>query len=197
MVSLVLGAAYFGDASSWQEWLGAARGMEGGGLALTVEQGNQSVAMWLARHAQVHGAIGYGVVLGTVLLGAMALGMTASGRRTDLLVPTAKRTFSNPWFAASVGVLLTYATFPLVWAHYYVLALIPIAWLFGRDGPWSLATIGAALCYVVLARVTIGALLSSGHESLLAALTMTSWIALVPGTLAFVVAQRRSLEAAA
>jgi hypothetical protein len=194
VASLAIGALYFGDASVWQQW--AVAFGKGGGLPLTIEQGNQSIAMWLARNAEVHGAIGYGVLLGVVLAAAFAFAMTATGRRADLLVPTARRAFSSPWFAASVGILFTFATSPLVWAHYYVLALIPIVWLFGRGGPWTAGTIGAAICYVALARMTIGALLSGGHETLLNLLTMTSWIALVPGTLAYVAEQRRAVEAA-
>jgi hypothetical protein len=141
--------------------------------------------------------VGYGVILGIALLGSVFLALTATGRHAHLAIPTAKRVFANPWFAASLGVLLTFATSPLVWSHYYVLALVPIAWLVGRDGRWGVATWGAAICYLALAHVTINAFLSAGLSALLSSLTMICWIALVPGLLAYVREQRLAIEKAA
>jgi len=195
VVALAIGAAYFGSTSTWGEWLGFARRLQSE-LPLTLEQGNESIAMWLSRHAGTYGAAGYGVILGLALLVAFALAMTAMGRRTDLLGATAKRAFSSPGFAASVGVLFTFATSPLVWSHYFVLALVPILWLVGRDGIRGVGTWGAAICYLALARETVDLLVAGGHMAVLYAITMLSWIALVPGTLGYAVEQRRSLEAA-
>jgi hypothetical protein len=195
IAAFVAGAVCFGGVSAWSEWLGY--DAWAAGLPLTLEQGNGSIAMWLARNSGAHGALGYGALLGLVLLVALALAMTAVGRRTDLLWPTAKRAFASPWFAASVGVLLMFATSPLVWSHYLVLALVPIIWLFGRDGVKGVGTWGAIVCYLVLTRQAIDFLASSGHMAILYAITMLSWLALVPGTLAFAAEQRRSLEAAA
>ncbi len=195
VVTLAIGAVYFGSATTWSEWLSFARKLEAE-LPLTLEQGNESVAMWLSRHAGTYGAAGYGMILGCVLLLAFALAMTSMGRRTDLLWPTAKRAFANAWFAASVGVLLTFATSPLVWSHYFVLALVPILWLVGRDGIKGAGTWGAVICYVVLARGVVDLLVTGGHMTTLYAITMLSWVALVPGTLGYAIEQRRSLEAA-
>ncbi len=138
-------------------------------------------------------------MLGVVLLAAIALAMTASGRRADLLMPTAKRC------------VLECVVCPVLWCAPHVRdvaarlgallragAEFPIAWpSFGRDGAWGVSTISAAVCYVALARMTIGALLSNGHGSLVAAITMISWVALLPGMLGYVIEQRRALEAAA
>ena len=196
IVAVAIGAIYFDNISVWQEWMGLAERMQGR-LPLTLEEGNESLAMWLARHGGSYGALGYGAVLGLALLLALALAMSATGRRSDLLWPTAKRAFSSPWFAASVGVLFTFATSPLVWSHYFVLALIPIVWLAGRGGVTGVGTWGAAICYLALARETIGLLVSGGHMATLYAMTMLSWVVLVPGTLAYAAEQRREIEAAA
>ncbi len=194
--AIVTGVMYFSNANVWGEWLAAAREMNGSGLPLTLEQGNQSLAMLLARHSAIYGALGYGLILGALLAISVVAAMTSVGRRIDLLAPTAKRAFSSPWFAASLGVLFTFATSPLVWTHYFVLALIPIAWLAGRGGAMGLGTWGAMLCYLALSRIGIGLLVASGSAFLLYAVTLLSWVALIPGTLQFVVEQRRSVEAA-
>ncbi len=49
VASIGAGIAYFGDATAWQEWTATVRGIEDGGRALTIEQGNQSIPMWLSR----------------------------------------------------------------------------------------------------------------------------------------------------
>jgi hypothetical protein len=194
IISIAIGSAYLGT-SSWTEWLGLAGRMQAG-LPLSLEEGNESIAMWLSRHGGAYGAVGYGAILGLLLLLVLALAMSANGKRSDLLWPTAKRAFCDPWFAASVGVLLTFATSPLVWSHYFVLALVPIAWLLGRDGMTGVGTWGAAICYLALARGTIDVLVSGGHMAALYAMTMLSWIALVPGMLAYAAQQRLTVEVA-
>ena len=196
IAAIAIGAVYFDDSSVWQEWMGLAGRLEGR-LPLTLEEGNESLAMWLSRHGGAYGALGYGAMLGVVLLLALALAMSATGRRSDLLWPTAQRAFSSAWFAASVGVLFTFATSPLVWSHYFVLALVPILWLAGRDGTTGVGTWGAAICYLALARGTIDLLVSGGHMATLYAMTMLSWVALVPGMLSYAAQQRREIEAAA
>ena len=196
IAAIAIGAVYFDNSSVWREWIDFAERLEGR-LPLTLEEGNESLAMWLSRHGGAYGALGYGAIVGFALLIALALAMSATGRRTDLLWPTAKRAFSSPWFAASVGVLFTFATSPLVWSHYFVLALVPILWLAGRDGMTGVGTWGAAICYLALARETIDLLVSGGHMATLYAMTMLSWVALVPGTLAYAAEKRRELEATA
>jgi len=196
IAAFAVGAACFGGMSAWGEWIGLAGGMEKG-YALTLEEGNASLAIWLARHGGLFGGLGSGALLGSALALLLVLAMTSMGRRTDLLVPTAKRAFSNPWFAASVGVIFTFATSPLVWSHYFVLALLPMAWLVGRDGWTGVGTWGAVICYAALASATIDVLMWGGHMAALYAMTMLSWVALVPGLLAYVAGERRSLEAPA
>ncbi len=194
--AFAIGEAFFGS-FAWAKWWSYARGLDGSGITLSVEEGNQSIALWLAHHGHVYGSLGYGLLLAAVLLLLLALAMSSMGRRADLLLPAALRCLADPWFAATVGVLLTFALSPLVWGHYFVFLLVPIAWLFLRDGPWGVGTWGAAICYVILTRQAIDLLVSSGNMTLLYAVAMLSWLALVPGMLAYAAQQRRSLEVAA
>ena len=195
--ALAIGAGYFNDPYVWREWLQFARGMDGSGLPLTLEQGNQSLTMLLARKSMAYGPVGYGLIIAAALLVALFVAMSSAGRRIDLLVPTALRAFLNPWFAASIGVLFTFATSPLVWPHYLVLTLIPIFWLFRRDGKSDVGTWGAVICYCVLSRLAIDLLIAGGYLGTLQWVTLFSWIALVPGAFAYVVEQHRAVEAAA
>jgi hypothetical protein len=125
--------------------------------------------------------------------------MSSGGRRVDLLGPTARKAFVDPWFAASIGVLFTFATSPLLWPHYLVLALIPIFWLFRRNGRADAGTWCAAICYVILTRLGIDLLIASGDVGSLQVVqvvTLFSWVALVPGVFAYVSEQHRALQAA-
>jgi hypothetical protein len=97
----------------------------------------------------------------------------------------ARHAFSDPWFAASVGILFTFATSPLVWPHYHMMLLVPIAWLVTRAKPCLACAWGAAACYVVLSRLAIDPLVSMRMFDLLQALTLLSWVALLPGVLGY------------
>jgi len=89
-----------------------------------------------------------------------------------------------------VGILFTFATSPLVWPHYHMLLLIPIAWLLTRAGSCRACAWGAAACYLLLSRVVIDPLVSMGMFELLQALTLLSWLALLPGVLSYARAAR-------
>jgi hypothetical protein len=52
LASWAVGAWYFGDASAWSEWMRYARRLAGVDPSIVFESGNQSLAMWLARHAR-------------------------------------------------------------------------------------------------------------------------------------------------
>ncbi len=76
-----------------------------------------------------------------------------------------------------------------------MLALVPIFWLF--DGKPDAGTWCAAICYFGMSRPVIDFLISGGHRALLEADTIFAWVALVPGVFAYVLRQRRALEAPA
>jgi hypothetical protein len=178
--AFAIGAWYMGGPHAWLEWLDLARGMDGSAMAFPYERGNLSLAMLLGGTPAPLGSTGCGIVLAFALAIALAVALSGGGR-TKAVGAAARRAFSDPWFAASVGILFTFATSPLVWPHYHMMLLVPIAWLLTRAGSCRACAWGAALCFIVLSRAVIDPLVWMRLFELLQALTLLSWAALLPG----------------
>ncbi len=197
-LALATGAWYFGGAHAWVEWLAFARGMDGSGLPLTLDQGNLALTMLLAqRSMSTYGPVGYGLIVAGLLLVALLLAASQGGRRSDLVLRALRAAFSDPWFAASIGVVFTLATSPLVWPHYLMFALIPIFWLVRTDGKVDSPAAGAVFCYVALSLPLFALLGAAGWYWLLQAALVLSWVALVPGVFVHASRQAGALQAAA
>jgi Glycosyltransferase family 87 len=196
-LAFAAGAWFFQDAAVWGEWLQFARGMDGTGLALTLAQGNVSLAMLWAQQSRSYGPVGYGLIIAIALSLALVVAMSSGGRGANLLVATVRKVFSDPWFAASIGVVFTFATSPLVWPHYHVLALVPIFWLSGVDSRANVCRWGALICYVTLSEPFFELLFATGFYGTIQATMLLSWVALVPGVFSYVAQQHRALQAAA
>ena len=181
--AFAIGAWKLGGAHAWTEWIALARGLDGSGLALPLERGNLSLAMLLGQATPGFGSFAWGIALAAAVILAFAVALCDAGRSPAPF--TAMRgAFSDPWFAASVGILLTFASSPLVWPHYHVLLLVPIAWLvLGERRP--LGFWGAVLCFAVLSRPVIDTLLHFEMYRALQWLSLLSWLALLPGVLAY------------
>jgi hypothetical protein len=190
-VALAAGAWFFQDAGVWGEWLQFARGMDGTGLALTLTQGNVSLAMLWSQHSRSYGPVGYGLIIAAALSIALALAMSSGGRGTHLLAATLRRVFADPWFAASLGIVFTFATSPLVWPHYQVLALVPIFWLVRGDARRDIGAWGAIFCYVTLTEPFFELLFAAGFYEAIQGTMLVSWVALIPGMFAHAVAEHR------
>ncbi|HUQ27387.1 MAG TPA: glycosyltransferase 87 family protein [Usitatibacter sp.] len=182
--AFAIGAWEMGGAHAWLEWLQLARGMDGSAMSLPFERGNLSLALVVSRLSPALGSVGWGLVLAGVLVLSVVLALSANGRRGDRLGAAARDAFGDPWFAVSVGILLTFAASPLVWPHYHVLLLIPIAWLIRLHGRCRACAWGAVACYVVLSRAVTDPLVSMQMFGLLQMLSLLSWVALVPGVMA-------------
>ena len=189
-----IGAWYFDDAHVWMEWLQFARGMDGSALPLTLDQGNLSFTMLLAQRSMSYGPMGYGLIIAAALSVALILATSSGGRRTDLVIPALRAAFSDPWCAAGIGVLFTFATSPLVWPHYLLFALVPIFWLVRIDGEVDAGTWGAALCYGALSLPLMSILGAGGFYGAIQAAMLFSWLALVPGLFAHVARPARGLQ---
>ena len=183
LAAFAVGAWYMGGVHAWIEWIDLARGMDGSAMALPYERGNLSIAMLLGRDSLLMGSKGYGLVLSGFLALAFVMAFSVGGRAKAGVA--ARRAFSDPWFAASVGILFTFATSPLVWPHYHMMLLIPIAWLLTRAGSCRACAWGAALCFIVLSRAVIDPLVWMRMFELLQALTLLSWAALLPGVFVY------------
>ena len=195
--ALAIGAWEMGGAHAWLEWLRLARGMDGSSMVLPFNRGNLSIAWVLAHLSPALGPVGWGLVLAAAIATALVIAMSASGRRGDLLVRAARRAFADPWFAVSVGIVLTYAASPLVWPHYHLFALIPIAWLLGGTATCRACKWGAVACYVVLSRIVTDPLVSLEMFNLLQVLSLLSWVALLPGLVAHAAEARIAVDAPA
>jgi hypothetical protein len=181
IAAFAIGAWFMGGPSAWIEWFDLARGMDGSGMALPYERGNLSVAMLLGRASPALGVKGGALVLAAAL--AIAIMAVLSGRTTSIAT-AARRAFADPGFAASVGIVFTFATSPLVWPHYHLLLLVPIAWLVARRESCRACVWCAVGCYLVLSRGFTEPLVSMRMFDLLQAATLISWVALLPGLLA-------------
>ncbi len=180
-VAFAIGAGYFNHVSVWLEWLGYARGIGSGALPFSFEQGNQSLPMLLANLGMSYGPTGYGLIIAISMLVALLLALTSNGRAGKELLANMRDAFSDPWFAASIGVLFTFATSPLVWPHYHLFALIPIFWLVRTDGKLDMATLGAVICYGALSRPLINLLLAAEFYGVLQLVMLFAWVPLMPG----------------
>jgi hypothetical protein len=195
--AFAIGAWRMGGVHAWLEWLQLARGMDGSVMSLPFDRGNLSIALVISRLSPALGSVGWGLALAGILSMALVLALSANGQRGDRLAAAARNAFADPWFAVSVGILLTFAASPLVWPHYHVLTLIPIAWLMRGDGTCRACTWGAVACYLVHSRLVIDPLVSQQMFGLLQALSLLSWVALVPGVLARAAAAQRAVAAPA
>lgn len=195
--ALTVGAWYFEDAGAWMKWLDFARGMDGSAIALTLAQGNLSLGMLLAQRSMAYGPMGFGILIAGALSVALLLAASAGGRRGALAMPALRAAFSDPWFAASVGVVFTLATSPLVWPHYLMLALIPIFWLAGAGSRVDAGTVGAVACYVLLSLPLMSLMGGAGLYGAIQAGLLVSWVALVPGVFAHAARHNRLLQGGA
>ena len=88
---------------------------------------NSSLVTVLAERFGAHPYV-FSAAIGSVLLGSSLV--VLRGR-----VLAAAGLFGDPAQLASLGILATLAASPLVWHHYYVLAVLPALWLLSRrDG---------------------------------------------------------------
>lgn len=126
-----IGSHFFAAPSIWFDWLQVIFSQRER-LAYDYELGNFSTALWLAHDFGVdlqHATIALFAGISLALLASTA----ANDDRRDAwlsCLPTADTALQ--W--ASVGVIITLASAPLVWQHYYVLALIPGAFLLLQPG---------------------------------------------------------------
>ena len=188
--AFAIGAWRFGGAHAWTEWLALARGLDGSGLALPLERGNLSIPMILSRASPALGSAAWGLAMAAALALALVMAFSDRGRDGAGALAAARRGFADPWFAASVGIVFTFATSPLVWPHYYVLALVPMAWLLAADSSCRPCRWGAIVSYLALSRLAIDPLVGLQAYGVLQFLSVTAWLALLPGILAHAQAAR-------
>jgi len=178
ILALGIGAWFFHDANVWLDWLRFTQGMNGGSLVRTVEQGNLSPAMLLSQRSGTFGLLGYALLITAWLAFAVVLAMTEMGRRFGDLLPAARRTLADPGLAASLGVVFTLATSPLVWPFYHLFALVPMILFFRpREAPRRAACIAAS--YLAMTSPLLELLGRAGFGPLIPILMLWAWTPLL------------------
>ncbi|HZZ93326.1 MAG TPA: hypothetical protein VFE23_12250 [Usitatibacter sp.] len=195
LAGIALGAWYFGAAGAWIDWLRYVGG-HGGSLLYSLDGGNQSVAMLMAEKTGGYDAYTYSAILVCAMALAIVVCLSEAGQRPELLRPAAVRVLQDPWLVASLAVVITCATAPLVWPHYFLLNLIPIGWLATRGQRTHFAMACAALSFLTQCKpfiVFLGIFHLSGVISSMMAFT---WAPLLPPLLLELVKTRAEVAAA-
>jgi hypothetical protein len=131
-VALIGPSLYFRSWTVWREWYDFVYGSNAYMLVRPVAHGNYSTAVLVSSWI---GADVYAVAVTLAILLAASLlviggregwsgwrpGPFSRGALTGL--------FREPHVPLAVGILVTMATAPIYWLHYYVLSLIPSLWL--------------------------------------------------------------------
>ena len=180
LAALALGAAYFGGWNAWTDWLAYARRIEGGG---TLSEGNLSLALMVA-HGPGAQRMVQGVCLVLALFAAAAFAVaSAMGSRRDAVMPALCKAARDPGFAISCAVVLTFATYPLVWAHYHVWALLPMLWLVRAPAKWNGTTLAIIFSYAAFSRPVLQLCAAVDATQVLALLVTFAWLPLVAALL--------------
>jgi hypothetical protein len=194
LLAVGTGAAYFGTWHAWSDWLAYTRGANGGTLLYSVDRGNQSLPMLMAEKSSAYGAFGNSALLLACFALAVLVALSAGGKRGDLVRPAACRVLADPWLCVSVAVVLTCATAPLFWHHYYVALMVAIVHAFRRGGSWQGRALAAA-SYLALAVPALQLLGGLRLFGLAYSLTFFAWAPMVPAVLMELARERRTLEA--
>jgi hypothetical protein len=136
VVLIVIPCVYFGSWTVWREWYEFVYGSNARMLVRPVAAGNYSTSLLLSSRLGLDVytvSVALLAMLGASLLAAVtwsrgthaAAGSTAGAAALGGL----RRIVGDPRMALAIGIVLTMASSPLYWFHYYVLSLIPALWL--------------------------------------------------------------------
>ena len=172
-IAWLVGALYFGSAAVWTDWYRFLHDMPGGAMMYAVGHGNVSLVKMLSeqRHADPYAIA---AIAGLVFILALGVALARGGD----LRSAARERMRDPAFMGSAAVLLTFATSPLLWPHYEVWALLPIAYVLRErraDGAATAAILGG----VLMSRPLATALDAAGLPGLVGTALMMAWLPLV------------------
>ena len=184
-VLVIIPSLYFGTADVWKDWYTFIYGSNANMLVRSVADGNYSTAAMLSTNVGAS-ASAWAIGIMALLAGSLAV-VTASardvaGKRIGWRAAAA-RAGDEPELAMCVGIALTLAASPLLWIHYYIVALIPCLWLLVARpaAPWVARL--AAVCVVLTSGVPGLVLGWSGWDDAMPVTTAMSWIPLWIATL--------------
>jgi hypothetical protein len=185
VAGVLVGIGYLGDTHAWIDWYRYTQGMNGGTLLYTAREGNLSIVKMLSETGQAKlGVAGYSAAVALVLAAAMLLALSERGRAPRKILPGIVAVLEDPWLAASIAVLATFAVSPLMWPHYWVLALVPLMRFFRWHGRWDVASGCAVLAYALLSRPVLGAIYDPARAAAIYTFMMFSWTPLLVALIA-------------
>ena len=177
-------ALYFGSAGVWGDWLGYVRGVNGGTLLYALDKGNIALPVFMFERTGAYGPRAWASVFGAIFAVLTFTCATAQGRAPERLGPALRAWLSDPWIAAGAAALAMFMASPLLWPHYLVFALFPIAWLarprHARD--WTVAC--AAAAFLCLSLLVLGPLIYAGAGHIAYPIMSFAWLPLLPAGLA-------------
>jgi len=129
LVTLLAGVAgpswFFRSWTVWPDWFQAMKGNQS--LLYPSLAENCSLVMVLAERANTR-PIFVMSAMGALLVVSLFMAVSRGGRSFSVL-RQGPGAFADAGLVMSIGIILTLAISPLVWIHYYVLAIIPALWL--------------------------------------------------------------------
>jgi hypothetical protein len=191
--AVIFSCLYFGSWTVWQEWYGAVAGPQPG----TVGRLSSVGAHYVAGNYATPLLLGFWLRLGgwtaTAFLAAALVASAAAvvgwsvwrdaGARAAPGRAALARVFGDPHVTMAIGVTLTLALPPLVWYHYYVIALVPSLWLLSVPSESPVPRLCGLIALILSAGLPTSLLLLLGWSSAGHVCAALSWVAVWCGTL--------------
>lgn len=184
---LLLPVFWFGTFEVWFHWLHYLQVFSGDKLT---DYGNYAFSKRIEILTAIPEAIVRHGLLALLLASFAALLPWRVGHGETKTLACAFRPLRDPVLSISIGVLLSLVTAPLVWQHYYVLALIPLLYVLTRFQRPTLAVGLAILAALMMARAIFPVARELGVERDLAFDLFEMPFAWVPLWIALLLAMR-------
>jgi hypothetical protein len=184
LAAMAYGAWYFGSAGVWLDWYRYTQGLNGGTLVYSLVKGNMSLPVMLSERGEIYGSTGYAVILAVAFAVALLVAATSTGREPERAWPTLRHWFEDPWRAASIAAVFMFATSPLLWPHYLMFALIPLAWMLRPEGERDIAPACAVVSFVLFSRALLQPMVLMEMNRLAYTVMMFAWVPLLVGLFA-------------
>lgn len=173
-LGVVASSAYFASARAWPAWLAFAFGDPRRLGDYAVAQGNVSTARLLAEALGVDPLLATAVVAALLAASLVAVAHARARARGEGPLRALGALLAEPRRAAGFGAVAVLALPPLVWFHYFVVALAAVAWLVVPAHDRTVRGLGVA-SLVVLSAAYLPLVARAGLYPLLPPLWCLAW----------------------
>jgi hypothetical protein len=185
--AVIISCVYFRSWTVWQEWYDVVFGRNPYHLVLAPAIGNYSTSRLLAAGVGV-GTWTIAIAIAAVLVLSIVAVIAGPVRRAAIaraapLSRALARSFDDPHLAMAIGITMTIALSPLLWYHYYVIALIPGLWLLNASAEPRYLPLGGLASLVLSSGLLNVLFLPLGWTGAAAVGAALSWIPLWAGIL--------------